>query len=270
MATVPTIKGIIWGASGVGKTTLLHTLPAEETFVFDLEAGLLAAEGLNLHTRSIRTWQDAKNLACFIGGPNPDNPSGDYSANHYQWVLDNLKLKPDMMNNFKTIFGDSITVASRLAYKWALRQPECTTKAGELNMLKVYGLLGQEIITWATHLQHAKKNVWLVGILDEKKDDTQQSYFDPQMDGGKAALALRGIVDEVITMAIIKGSDKEGKAIKQRAFVCDPMNPWGYPAKDRSGRLKMVEPPHLGNLMEKIREGDRMPLSFALNDEIMF
>ena len=39
----------------------------------------------------------------------------------------------------------------------------------------------------------------------------------------------------------------------QRAFVCQTLNPWGYPAKDRSGRLDLVEEPHLGRLMEKIR-----------------
>ena len=37
-----------------------------------------------------------------------------------------------------------------------------------------------------------------------------------------------------------------------RAFVCQTINPYGYPAKDRSGRLEMIEEPHLGRLMEKI------------------
>ena len=38
-----------------------------------------------------------------------------------------------------------------------------------------------------------------------------------------------------------------------RAFVCHTINPWGFPAKDRSGRLDQVEEPHLGRLMTKIR-----------------
>ena len=38
-----------------------------------------------------------------------------------------------------------------------------------------------------------------------------------------------------------------------RAFVCHTINPWGFPAKDRSGRLGQVEEPHLGRLMDKIR-----------------
>jgi len=56
-------------------------------------------------------------------------------------------------------------------------------------------------------------------------------------------------VDQVITMADIP--DPAGQP--QRAFVCHTLNPWGYPAKDRSGRLDRVEAPHLGRLMEKIQ-----------------
>ncbi|MBO6773868.1 MAG: hypothetical protein JJ898_21305, partial [Thalassospira sp.] len=37
-----------------------------------------------------------------------------------------------------------------------------------------------------------------------------------------------------------------------RAFVCQTLNPFGFPAKDRSGRLDQIEEPHLGRLMEKI------------------
>ena len=60
---------------------------------------------------------------------------------------------------------------------------------------------------------------------------------------------LPGIVDQVITMADIP--DANGQP--QRAFVCQTLNSWGYPAKDRSGRLDMVEASHLGRLMEKIQ-----------------
>ena len=37
-----------------------------------------------------------------------------------------------------------------------------------------------------------------------------------------------------------------------RAFVCGPLNEWGYPAKDRSGRLDLIEEPHLGKLIDKM------------------
>ena len=70
-----------------------------------------------------------------------------------------------------------------------------------------------------------------------------------QIEGSKTGLELPGIVDEVITLAEVR--PKEGEPY--RAFVCTTINDFGFPAKDRSGRLSMIEPAHLGRLMEKIR-----------------
>ena len=52
----------------------------------------------------------------------------------------------------------------------------------------------------------------------------------------------------MVTLAEVKGDD----GVSYRAFVCHTLNTWGYPAKDRSGRLDAVEEPNLGRLMEKI------------------
>ncbi len=123
-------------------------------------------------------------------------------------------------------------------------------KTGKPDIRGAYGLHGREMIAWLTHLQHTRaKNVWFVGILDEKLDDFNRKVFQPQIDGSKTGLELPGIVDEVITLATVQ--DETGKPC--RAFVCQTLNPWSYPAKDRSGRLDMIEEPHLGRLMEKIR-----------------
>lgn len=127
-------------------------------------------------------------------------------------------------------------------------------------MRGAYGLHGREMIAWLTHLQHTRgKNVWFVGILDEKLDDFNRKVFVPQIDGSKTGLELPGIVDQVITMAEIKGEDGQ----LQRGFVCQTLNPWGYPAKDRSGRLELLEVPHLGRLMDKIR-GPLVPVEQRL------
>ena len=64
------------------------------------------------------------------------------------------------------------------------------------------------------------------------------------------------IVDEIITMQWIDFGDRK----PVRAFVCTNPNPWGYPAKDRSGRLEQLEPPNLGALIDKLtRPGQRKP-----------
>ena len=244
------ITGCIFGKSGIGKTSLLRTLPEDKTLFFDLEAGDLAIEGWQGDVIRPRTWQDCRNLACFIGGADPAHQDdGLYGNQHYHAVCQQFG-DPKQLNQYDTIFIDSITVAGRLCFNWCKRQSQVIReRKGKLDLRAAYGLHGQEMVAWLTHLQHTRhKNIWFVGILDEKVDDFHNHFFTPQIEGSKAGLELPGIVDEVITMADIPTDDNP-----YRAFVCHTLNPYGYPAKDRSGRLQQIEEPHLGKLMQKIK-----------------
>ena len=62
---------MVCGASGVGKTTLARTLNAPTTLFMDLEAGDAAIEGHPIDVVRPRTWAECRDLACFLGGPNP-------------------------------------------------------------------------------------------------------------------------------------------------------------------------------------------------------
>ena len=86
-----------------------------------------------------------------------------------------------------------------------------------------------------------------VARLNEALDDFNRRVFSLQVDGSKTGLELPGIVDEVVTLTELKSDD----GTSYRAFVCHTLNNWGYPAKDRSGQLEMLEPPNLLALIEK-------------------
>ena len=256
------VKGVLVGKAGIGKTSQLWTLPHERTLFIDLEAGDLALEGWAGDTLRPRTWQECRDFAVFIGGPNPAlRPDQAYSQAHFEAVCAQFG-DPAVLDRYETIFIDSITVAGRLCLQWCTGQPQAySEKTGKPDNRGAYGLLGQELVGWLSHLQHTRqKSVWFVGILDEKLDDFNRKVFSLQIDGSKAGLELPGIVDEVITLADIKPA--EGPAY--RAFVCHTLNDWGYPAKDRSGRLDPLEPPHLGQLMAKI-QGPVLPVAERLN-----
>ena len=130
-------------------------------------------------------------------------------------------------------------MAGRLCLQWCKGQPQAySEKTGKPDSRGAYGLMGQEMIGWLTHLQHTRgKNVWFVGILDERLDDFNRRVFSLQIDGSKTGLELPGIVDEVVTLAELKADD----GASYRAFVCHTLNAWGSPAKDRSGRLDPIE-----------------------------
>ena len=258
------IKGVIFGKSKIGKTSLLWTMNPESTLFLDLEAGGLSVQGWKGDSAEIRTWEYARDIASFIGGPNPalrdDQP---YSQAHYDHVLSSFG-DPTTLDKYKTIFIDSITVAGRLCFQWAKGQPQSfSEKTGKPNMLGTYGLHGQEMIGWLTQLQHTKgKNIWFVGLLDKKVDDFNRVQWVPQIEGAKTGLELPGIVDEVISMVEMAKDDGE----TYRAFVCQTPNTWGYPAGDRSGTLNQIEKPHLGELMEKINNGKRNnPSTYTYN-----
>lgn len=245
------IKGCIFGKSGIGKTSLLWTLDAASTLFFDLEAGDLAIEGWSGDSIRPKTWPECRDFAVFIGGPNPALRDDQvYSQSHYDAVCERFG-DPAELERYETIFIDSITVAGRLCFQWCKGQPQAfSERSGKPDMRGAYGLHGQEMIAWLTHLQHTRnKNIWFVGILDERIDDYNRKLFTPQIDGSKTGLELPGIVDQVIAMAELK--DEDGNPF--RAFINHTLNQWGYPAKDRSGRLDAIEEPHLGRLMAKIK-----------------
>ncbi|MEW8315466.1 MAG: ATP-binding protein [Candidatus Thiodiazotropha endolucinida] len=256
------IKGCIFGKSGIGKTSLLWTIEPESTLFFDLEAGDLAIEGWSGDSIRPKTWQECRDFAVFIGGPNPAlRDEQPYSQAHYDAVCEKFG-NPSSLDKYDTVFIDSITVAGRLCLQWCKGQPQAfSERSGKPDTRGAYGLHGQEMIAWLTHLQHTRnKNIWFVGILDEKIDDFNRKVFAPQIDGSKTALELPGIVDQVITLAELQSDDGQS----YRAFINHTLNPFGYPAKDRSGRLDVIEEAHLGRLMSKIH-GPATPASDRLS-----
>lgn len=248
------IKAVILGPSGIGKTTLLKTLDPAKTLFFDLEAGDLAVEGWPGDTIQPRTWDDCRTLAALIAGPNPalraDQP---YSQAHYDHV--NKDGAAEAYGAYETVFIDSITVAGRLCFQWAKGQPEAfSEKTGKPDTRGAYGLHGREMLAWLSQLQQARtRDVVFVGILDSKEDDYGRREWVAQIEGSKVGRELPGIVDQVITFQEMQTDE----GVKYRGLVCTSPNPWGYPAKDRSGRLDQIERPHLGQLFAKIKGGAR-------------
>jgi len=249
----------IFGPSGVGKTSLLKSLPPAETLCIDLEAGMKSVQDWPGDSIPVRTFADALDIGCLVGGVNPSaDPSGFFSEAHYQHLRESYPDLVQMIAGKRIIFVDSITDLTRQAMAWAKTRPEAfSDKTGKPDTRGAYGLLAREVIGLLKHLQHAfGKTVIFVGILERVTDEFNRTTWQPQMEGGKAGRELPGIVDQVITMSLFArdgdGWRHEPERGEYRRLVCRAGNPFGLPAKDRSGRLDVTEPPDLGALLSKI------------------
>lgn len=277
MAQASAVKAALVGKAGAGKTYAARSLPPKTTLFLDGEAGTKAlgdwpgttlplrdaAEKLRMHP-----WELCRGVASLLSGPDYSDYDlqpggrvpGPYSPEAFEHYKRTLGDPKDMFAMVRTIFVDSITVASRWSFAWSNAQPDSISDKGKKDTRGTYGLHGREMVRWLTVLQHAPYNVIVAGILDRKTDDFNRPYFALQVEGGKAAAELPGIFDNIITLTrfnitgdppVLDLAYEDGA---ERGMVCT-QNPWGLPAKDRSGRLDMVEKADLHAVLVKINGG---------------
>jgi hypothetical protein len=249
----------IFGPFGVGKTSLLKHLPADYTLFLDIEAGMKSVEPWPGASFPVKAFSDFQDFVALVAGPKPDAaPAQWYSTQHYEHVA--AAYRGTLVEEYAAkpvIFVDSITKLTRLAMTFAQQQPEALSeKTGRPDIRGAYGLLAREVIGALEHLQQAPgKTLVFVGLLEKVTGDYGAEWV-PQMEGSKAGRELPGIVDQVISMHTFSRDMSSNYVLDEKAeerrFVCKKGNPFGLPAKDRSGRLDMTEAPDLGALLRKI------------------
>jgi len=241
---------LIVGPYGVGKTSLVHTLDPTTALFVNIENGVLAIDDIPVSHIRPETWPEIRDLIVRIAGPNRSfQPHEPYSQSHFDMCGGYL---PGIESGqIQTVFFDTVSMASRLCHRWASAQPEAfSERTGKPDTRGAYGLLARDFILALHHLQSARGlNIILIGALETVTDDYGRIEHRLQAEGQRVPREIAGIVDVVATMHWLDFND--GKP-PMRGFVCDPMNAWRYPAKDRSGKLDAIERPDLGALIRKI------------------
>lgn len=265
LARIPKTNMFIAGPSGIGKTTLARTLDPAITLFIDLEAGTSAladwgGDVLDVRKQAtdlgVHPWELARAIACVMCGPDPaaTDPADPYSQASFAAYCEALG-GANVFDKYKHTFWDSATVAGRHSFGWCQVQPEAISeKTGKPDTRGAYGLHGREMVKWLTTIQHIQdKSTIVLCILNTEIDDLRRVTYSLQIDGGKAAKELPGIFDNVMTLASFETEEK----VEYRALVCQNPNQWGYPAKDRSGKLDLLEPPDLTHIINKAAAGKR-------------
>jgi hypothetical protein len=191
-----------------------------------------------------RTWQDCRDIACALGGPDPARASASpYSQAHYDTVVANSVFAS--LQRYSIVFVDSFTELSRRCRGWCEQQPEAFNAYGKKDSRSMYGLVGRELLGWTQQLQHTRtRTVILIAILEKVVDDHGVPSWQIQLEGQRTRRELPAILDVIVAMAWVPFKDKP-----RRAFVCQSDT---YPVKDRSGRLAPIEEPNLAKLLTKL------------------
>jgi hypothetical protein len=241
---------LIVGPFGVGKTSLVRGLDPPSTILIDTENGAFAIDDVPIPHVRPQTWPELRDVIVRIAGPNRSfQPSEPYSQASFDMCGGYL---PGIESGqYRTIILDTVTAAARLCFRWASAQPESfSERTGKPDTRGAYGLHAREFLLALHHLQSARTlNIVLIGALETTTDDYGRIEHHLQAEGQRVPREIAGIVDIVLTMNWLDFGDAKPAL---RGFVCSSPNFWRFPAKDRSGKLEMIEPPDLGALIRKV------------------
>jgi hypothetical protein len=146
---------------------------------------------------------------------------------------------------YKWVFIDSLTeIAAQCVEAMKAKYP---SKSDSFNMWGDYSDKMMQLIKAYRDL--AAFNVVFTCLDSCEKDEMNRRFVGPAMSGTSLKERLPSWFDLVLYMVSLPGAD--GK--EQRAFITQPWE--RYPAKDRSGKLALVEAPHLGEIKRKILGG---------------
>ena len=212
---------LVLGPAGIGKTSLLRTIPeGEKVLVLSAESGLLSLRDL-VHSRQVEGFE--------IG-------SFAEMKEAYQYCI-----SPEG-KNFGWIFIDSLTeISSRCVEAMQSKYP---SKSDSFPMWGEYNQLMTAIIKGFRDLQ--THSVVFTGLVSVDKDESNRRFIGPSISGSSLKERLTSYFDEVLLMESRTTED----GTEYRCFLTQPIE--RSCAKDRSGKLSPIEQPNLAAIKTKI------------------
>lgn len=202
----------------MGKTTLCGTCP--DPLILSAESGLLSLSSRNLPFIEVKTVQDLSNL--------------------YDWCA-----RSNEARQFKTIALDSLSEIAEVVLSNAKKQVKDPRQA--------YGELIEKMRDTIRLFRDLPGfNVYMSAKQGSQTDAASGVVTNgPSMPGAKLAQELPYFFDEVFQLAI--GSYQDQTTHEQKTFRYLRTQPdFNSEAKDRSGKLREMEPPDLGAIFKKI------------------
>jgi len=211
------VNYIIYGESGVGKTSLVKQFPSENSLVLSAEDGLLSIKDHSVDYVNVKSLEDVKEV-----------------------------IKTIVTKEHKYIFIDSITELSQNHYSYLLKKYGKIASDNGKDVssygLKIWGDFGNDFSDVFKELRRLEKTVVALCLEKEKENEVGKKVSMPDI-YGKTAERIIAWFDECFRM-MVKGD--------KRIFLTEKTEiSW---AKDRSSKLEKVVDANLLEIHKKIIE----------------
>lgn len=218
------VKSLVYGDSGIGKTTLLSTAPGP--LIISCEAGLLSIADTN--TPYIQIDADYEN---------PDKS--------LQEIYDALEFaqESEEARKYETISLDSITeVAQVMLFQLKIKYKDPRQS---------YTVLADELGKLMRGFRDLKGKNVLVSAKSARIEDSDTGIvtYKPKMPGKELLFDIPYIFDQVLYMTLM--ADEEGTEYR----ILKTKKGYGYDAKDRSRTLQPIEEPNMSKIVAKVKAG---------------
>ena len=206
------VKILVHGQSGVGKTTLIGTLP--NPVVISAEGGLLALADLEIPYLNVTNMTELNEA--------------------YEWLLNSKEA-----DQFQSVAIDSISEIAEVVLN--------TEKKLTKDPRQAYGALQEQMTDLIRAFRDLpKKHVYMSAKTEKATDENGRILYSPSMPGNKLGQMLPYFFDEVLALRVERDAD----GVTHRGLMCDSDGLWT--AKDRSGKLSPWEDAELGAIIRKI------------------
>jgi phage nucleotide-binding protein len=206
------VKILVHGQSGVGKTTLIGTLP--NPVVISAEGGLLALADLEIPYLNVTSMTELNEA--------------------YEWLLNSKEA-----DQFQSVAIDSISEIAEVVLN--------TEKKLTKDPRQAYGALQEQMTDLIRAFRDLpKKHVYMSAKTEKATDENGRILYSPSMPGNKLGQMLPYFFDEVLALRVERDAD----GATHRGLMCDSDGLWT--AKDRSGKLSPWEDAELGAIIRKI------------------
>lgn len=244
---VTNIKALIFGDSGIGKTTMLRTLPEDKTLIVTAERSLLPLRNDNYGVVELDGWNDVIDLAAALADEarvdKLKQSLSDSAITQVRYVaIDSLSALSYMCK--KSILEVDRRVLTRERTGGKRDSPEKTY--GDQMDMEAWGLYRTRMSAIINSFVHLPYHIIFTCVSQWTEDKTSGAIMRTPGLNGKLAMECPEWFDLVLHMEDTK--DEEGKP----ARVVRTLHSDNILAKDASGVLEQFEPVDWSHIFSKI------------------